>query len=170
MMDCEQLLALLGQHAFECPVERHERIYTMAQSDQLVLQLEGMRCKNLLLQDKKGVLYLVVTSSGKAVDLQALSAVLGSARLSFASAERLLEVLGVTPGELSPLALINDRHKQVHLVMDQAIGDTSHYLFHPLDCGVSIQVSPSQLVRFLCVTGHSANSVPVTARGPSRCS
>lgn len=60
----------------------------MVESDQLVLALESMRCKNLLLRDRKGRYYLVVTTPQKAVELAALSARLGCGRLSLASNER----------------------------------------------------------------------------------
>ncbi|MFP3408497.1 YbaK/EbsC family protein, partial [Pseudomonas sp. SIMBA_065] len=84
----------------------------------LALAVEGARCKNLLLQDKKCHYFLVVTTASNSLDLAGLSETLGSKRLSFASADRLFELLGIRPGSLSPLALVNDIAKRVRLVID----------------------------------------------------
>ncbi|MEM5398872.1 YbaK/EbsC family protein [Paraburkholderia unamae] len=92
------MLALLEQQdvPFEC--EFHEQVLNMAESGALELSLDGARCKNLLLQDKQGGLYLVVTTAHKSLDLSAVAKTLNSKRLSFASADRLFDLLGVRPG------------------------------------------------------------------------
>lgn len=164
MIGSEQLLAHLQASGIEFAVERHPRIYTMAESDQLTLTLAGMRCKNLLLRDRKGGHYLLVTHAQQPVDLKALAARLGGARLSLASAERLFELLGVTPGALSPLALINDADQRVQLWVDPACKAADLYLFHPLDNGASVQLTLANLQRFLDQTGHMLNWLDVDAR------
>ncbi|MDV9033398.1 YbaK/EbsC family protein [Pseudomonas sp. RAC1] len=163
-MNSYELLSLLTGDEFECPVEYHEKIYNMAESGQLKMRLRGMRCKNLLLRDKKRGLYLVVTTADKAVDLSRLSGVLGCSRLSLASTEQLFDVLKVVPGALSPLALVNDVDREITLVLDQALEGVPLYLFHPLDNGVSVQLSRQQLQQFLEKVDHVASWLDVAAR------
>lgn len=164
MMDREQLLAHLETSGINYAIEQHRRIYNMAESDQLVLSLEGMRCKNLLLRDRKGRHYLVVTTPQKSVELAALSAILGSGRLSLASTDGLLRLLGVTPGSLSPLALVNDPSQEVSLVVDRECEAAGAFLFHPLDNGASVQITLQMLQRFLNCNGHTVNWTEVQAR------
>ncbi|WP_336331418.1 prolyl-tRNA synthetase associated domain-containing protein [Pseudomonas putida] len=164
MLDSEQLLARLEASEINYAIEQHARIYNMAESDQLVLSLPGMRCKNLLLRDRKGRHYLAVTTPQKSVELAALSTMLGCGRLSLAPPERLFELLGVTPGSLSPLALINDQCQGVRLVVDRECEGAGVFLFHPMDNGASVQISLEMLQRFLDGTGHSLEWTEIHAR------
>ena len=52
----------------------------------------------------------------KRVDLRALAGQIGDGKLSFASPERMMTHLGVTPGSVSPFGLINDRNHHVRVV------------------------------------------------------
>ena len=60
----------------------------------------------------------MVAQEDQSVDLKAVQAMIGSDRLSFGSAERLMEILGVRPGAVSPLALINDPTHLVGVLLD----------------------------------------------------
>ncbi|MDR0241967.1 MAG: prolyl-tRNA synthetase associated domain-containing protein [Burkholderia sp.] len=148
------MLELLEQRGvpFEC--EDHRPVLNMAESGALALSLDGARCKNLLLQDKQGGLYLIVTVADKALDLRAMACTLNSKRLSFASPERLLDLLGVRPGSLSPLALVNDRDGRVQLVIDTDLADVPVFLFHPLDSTATIALSRRDFEHFLQGIGH----------------
>ena len=59
----------------------------------------------------------------KVIDLKALPNDIGSDRLSFGSADRLFELLGVRPGAVSPFTLINDPDHKVRLVLDADLAD-----------------------------------------------
>jgi Ala-tRNA(Pro) deacylase len=157
MMEKDELLELLEQQAvpFEC--EHHERVLNMAESGALELSLDGARCKNLLLQDKQGNSYLIVTTAHKSLDLTAIAKTLNSKRLSFASADRLFDLLGVRPGSLSPLALVNDAAHIVRLVMDKDLTRERVFLFHPLDSTATIALSRPDLEVFLERIGHATS-------------
>ncbi|QTD94993.1 prolyl-tRNA synthetase associated domain-containing protein [Burkholderia anthina] len=149
---------------FEC--EEHDAVLNMAESGLLSLSVVGARCKNLLLQDKKGHDFLVVTTVAKALDLVALSETLGSKRLSFVSADRLFELLGIRTGSLSPLALVNDEARQVRLVIDEELASEDAFLFHPLDNSASVLLTRSALDTFLASVDHPADWLPLRARQP----
>lgn len=78
MVEKEELLSILKARNIPFAYEDHERVLNMAESSELRLSLEGTRCKNLLLQDKQGHVYLVVTTSEKALDLSAAAKSIGS--------------------------------------------------------------------------------------------
>lgn len=67
--------------------------------------LAGGHAKTLFVKDRKSGLWLVVAAEDAAVDLAALEKHLGAPRLSFGRPERMIEVLGVTPGSVTPFAL-----------------------------------------------------------------
>lgn len=155
MIGRDALLALLEQQNVPFQCEYHEQVLNMAESGALALSLEGARCKNLLLQDKQENVYLVVTTAHKSLDLSAVAKTLGSKRLSFASAERLFELLGVRPGSLSPLALVNDPARKVRLVIDEALAHEAVFLFHPLDSSATVALARQDFDAFLQHIGHA---------------
>src|SRR5437588_863655 len=108
----EDLLRRLDALGIKSETHSHPPLMTVEDSKRLRGDLPGGHCKNLFLKDKKGRMWLVVTLEDRRVDIKALEARLGAARLSFGSPDRLLANLGVTPGAVTPFALINDReHK-----------------------------------------------------------
>jgi len=165
-MDSAALIRLLEQEGFQFACERHRQVSNMSESEALQLSLQGLRCKNLLLRDKQGRNFLVMTTADKSLDLAAAAATLGSKRLSFASAQRLDELLGVCPGALSPLALVNDAQRQVSLVIDRALDQDATFLLHPLDSSATVGLPRPDLDRFLDSIGHPPTWAELKARAP----
>jgi Ala-tRNA(Pro) deacylase len=160
----DDVLKHLSATGIPFTVEEHEPVLNMAESGTLELTLVGARCKNLLLQDKTGHYFLVVTTGAKSLDLAGVAGTLGSRRLSFASAEKLFDLLGVRPGSLSPLALINDNAKQVRLIIDADLGAEDNFLFHPLQNSASVLLTRRALDAFLAGIDHPADWLPLAAR------
>ena len=150
MRNSDELLRQLTEWQIDYELQAHAPVATMAESAALPHALRGERCKSLLLQDKRGRLYLLATSAAQgSVDLAALRTSLGSARLSFARSEVMSSRLGVTPGALSPLALINDADQAVTLVMERALAGVETFLFHPLVNTATIALSADGFAAFL---------------------
>jgi Ala-tRNA(Pro) deacylase len=106
------------------------------------------RLKNLYLRDKKKRNYLVTLEQDRDIDLKALGARLGVGNLSFGSADRLLENLGIRPGAVSPLAMLNGQGKGVRFFMDAAARDADRIYMHPLVNDRTIGMTPSDLNAF----------------------
>ena len=164
MLGKDEVLKLLEERDIPFSCEEHDSVLNMSESGKLTLSLVGARCKNLLLQDKKGQYFLVVTTAMKSLDLGELAATLGSKRLSFASADKLFELLGIRTGSLSPLALINDEAGRVRLVIDAELRGEERFLFHPLENDASVSLSRTDLDTFLRHIEHPADWMPVCAR------
>ena len=109
----------------------------------------GAHIKNLYLRDRKKANYLAVIEEDKDVDLKALSDELGAGRLSFGSADRLLEFCGVRPGAVTPLAMLYAHEKQVTLALDQQILEAKLIYMHPLVNDRTIAMTPADLLTFL---------------------
>jgi Ala-tRNA(Pro) deacylase len=120
--------------------------------------IPGLHTKNLFLKDKKGALFLVTVPEDAAIDLKTLHPVLGAkGRLSFASGERLMEVLGVQPGSVTPLALVNDDDKRVTFVLHQAFREAEHVNVHPLRNTATMTLPVQDFFRFLRHLGREAD-------------
>ncbi len=97
---------------------------------------------------------LVSAKDDTRVDLKALSKQLGAGRFSFGKAELLAEVLGVTPGSVTPFALINDRARRVTIVVDAELLKFDEVNFHPLENNATTRVATRDLIRFIEACGH----------------
>lgn len=119
--------------------------------------VKGTFCKNLLLKDRKGQFYLVVTHEDKAIDLKWLKRTLNAHRnFSFASKSELKSFLLVNPGSVSPLALICDTSKSIRVVVDEDIIKGLELLhFHPMDPAVSVAICANDLFRYLAHHGYT---------------
>lgn len=115
---------------------------------------QGGHCKNLFLKDKKGALFLVVTLEDRALKLNQLGKPLGAARLSFANADLLWQVLGVRPGSVTPFAAINDLSGDVTVVLDAPMLAHDRLHYHPLDNRATTAISRDGLLAVLRATGH----------------
>ena len=140
----------------------HAAVMTVEESLRLLPELPGAKTKNLFLRDGKGRRHFLVTvPHDLAGDLSALGTALGAGRLGFASPERLAKYLGVTPGSVSLLALINDRDHSVEFVIDRALWDAAAIQAHPLINTATLVIQHADLVRFLAATGHAPRIVDV---------
>ena len=139
------------------PFTRHEHppVFTVEQANLHWEGLSGAHCKNLFLRNKKGRRhYLVILLTTKQADLKRLTAKLNEDRLSFGSAERLQKYLGLTPGSVSPFGLINDRQKEVVVIVDQDLKGASRVNFHPNINTVTLGIGTVDFERFLAWTGN----------------
>src|SRR5262244_4010522 len=123
MLSPQQLFDHLAQLGIAQRTVEHPPVFTVEQAKALRGDLPGHHVKNLFLRNKKEEMWLVVALEDRAIDLKRLGEVLGAGRLSFGSAERLRRHLGVEPGSVTPLALINDRARLVQLVLDRGLSD-----------------------------------------------
>jgi Ala-tRNA(Pro) deacylase len=137
----------------------HPPLHTVAESVMLRGSLPGGHCKSLFLKDRKGGLWLAVVLEDRRLDLKALADRLGAPRFSFGSAELLSEVLGVTPGSVTPFALINDAARRVQVVLDAEMLRHDPVNFHPLVNTATTAVSPGDLRRFIGDCGHQPRVV-----------
>ena len=140
----------------------HQAVFTVEESKILSPELNGASTKNLFLRDKKGIRHFLVTVlEDKKIDLKALSYVLDSSRLSFASPERLKKHLGIEPGSVSLLALVKDSENNVEVFIDKEIWEDEAILCHPLVNTSTLVVPHKDMKSFLEKTGHGVRLIEV---------
>ncbi len=145
-------LSALGIHVTTI---KHPRVYTVEQSKALRGKIPGCHTKNLLLRNKKGVMWLIVCLENRTVDLKSLATCLGAGRFSFASSERLERYLGVEAGAVSPFAVTNDHTQQVRVAVDREILRHETLNFHPLDNSMTTSINSEDFLRFLESEAHT---------------
>lgn len=113
-------------------LHEHPEVFTCEDIDKYCNDLPGLHCKNLFLRDQKGKRHFlfVFPASGK-VELNKVCEIVGEKKISFASAERLNEKLGLLPGAVSPFGLINDKNSEVEVYIDQEVYNSDLVNFHP---------------------------------------
>jgi Ala-tRNA(Pro) deacylase len=144
--------------------ERHEHppVATVEAAEQYWSGIDSTHCKNLFLRNQKGNRhYLVILESRKKADLRKVADQIGDGKLSFASPERLMTHLGLTPGSVSPFGLINDAAHSVRVVLDRDLKSASRLSFHPNINTVTFVVSAADFARFLESCGHIVQHVSV---------
>jgi Ala-tRNA(Pro) deacylase len=96
----------------------------------------------------------VTAESHSDIDLKSLHRVLGCARLSFGKPGLLMEVLGIAPGSVSPLALINDAARRVTVVLDAKLMEHDSINCHPIENTATTNIARDDLLRFIRSCGH----------------
>jgi Ala-tRNA(Pro) deacylase len=155
----EGLIAFLDAHWIAHRTLDHPPVFRVGEGLEIKAALPGGHTKNLFLKDAKGQLWLVSALGQTTIDLKALPAAIGSARLSFGSPDLLYETLGVTPGSVTAFALINDDRRQVRLVLDAALMASDPVNFHPLTNTATTAVSREGFLAFLAALGVSPTVV-----------
>ena len=151
----------------EIDYERHDHpaVFTVEESNRLVPPLNGAKTKNLFLRDKKGKQhFLVVMGHEKNVDLKSLSVLLGVNNLSLASPERLEKYLGVQPGAVSLLGILNDSENKVRCILDESIWSAQFIQCHPLVNTSTLVIPHEDLEKLLELTGHNPEICNVPTR------
>lgn len=134
----------------------HPAAFTMEECEAVRQAIGAPVFKNLFLTNKQQTLYfLLMIPADKPFKTKYLSAQLGCARLSFASAEAMQELLHIAPGAVSPLGLIHDKDCRVRLLVDRDLSATGRYACHPCVNTASVAFSLSDLLeKVIPATGH----------------
>ena len=162
----ESLMAKLEELGIEYTLHHHEAVFTVEESEKLDSEIPGTHCRNLFLRDKKKKNFLVVLQNATEVDMKKLPSVIGSDRLSFGSADRLWQFLGVRPGSVCPFTIINDTEKQVKILLDKSMMETDIVNYHPLLNTMTVSLKPADLIKFIEDCGHEAHIVDLSSAKP----
>lgn len=161
----EDLFARLDALGIAHGTTRHRPVFTVEEGRDLKAQMPGGHSKNLFLKDKKGALFLLCALSDTAIDLNAVSKLIGAGRFSFGSAELLMAHLGVTPGAVTLFALINDPERRVRLILDEGFFDHQLVNFHPLRNDATTAITPAGMLRFVSALGRTPIRLRFDAAG-----
>lgn len=157
-----ELFAHLDRLGIGHETVNHRPIFTVDEGRDIKAAMPGGHTKNLFLKDRKGQAFLITALDETEIRLNRLHRHLGSARLSFGPEALLLETLGVRPGSVTALALLNDSEGRVRFVLDAALMNWPLVYSHPLLNDATTGLAPADLVRFAESTGHTPHLIDFT--------
>ena len=156
------VIARLSELAIPFTRHEHPPVATVEEASEHWAGIEATHCKNLFLRNQKGTRhYLVVLTASKKADLRAVAEQIGDGKLSFASPERLMTHLGVTPGSVSPFGLINDREHAVRVALDRDFQTAARLAFHPNINTRTFTIAAADFKTFLEACGNRVQYVTV---------
>jgi Ala-tRNA(Pro) deacylase len=163
-MSRDELIRFLDGLGIETKTRDHPPLFTVNDSVALRGDIPGGHTKNLFLKDKKGNYFLLTVGEHAVVDLKTIHTRIGaSGRVSFGNAEKLQEMLGVSPGAVTIFGLVNDREGQVKAFLDADLMEHDVINAHPLTNEATTTIGRDDLVRFIEATGHEAQILKLSA-------
>ena len=153
--------ALLDSLGLEYRRVDHEHADTIEACEQVEGLLECKICKNLFLTNRQQTdFYLLIMPGEKPFKTKLLSRQIGSARLSFASAEHMERYLDITPGSVSVLGLMNDKSGAVRLLVDRNLLNEEYFGCHPCINTSSLRLKTADVFeKLLPAMGHAPTYV-----------
>ena len=153
--------ALLDSLGIEYRRVDHEHADTIEACEQVEGLLECKICKNLFLTNRQQTdFYLLIMPGEKPFKTKLLSKQIGSARLSFASAEHMEKYLDITPGSVSILGLMNDKGGAVRLLVDRDLLKEEYFGCHPCINTSSLRMKTADVLeKLLPAMGHEPSFV-----------
>lgn len=139
----------------------HDVAMTMEDCKAIDEVLGAVMCKNLFLCNRqKTKFYLLIMPADKPFKTKELSSQIGSARLSFASADKMLEYLDINPGAVSVMGLKNDTENDVSFIVDEDLLKDEYIGCHPCVNTSSLKIKTDDLINvFLPFTKHTMSVV-----------
>ncbi|MFV8291192.1 prolyl-tRNA synthetase associated domain-containing protein [Aerococcus viridans] len=156
-MDKAAVYDFLNDQEIEYEVTDHKAVYDMAKLAEIDLPYPEADAKNLFIRDdKKRQYYLISVQGDKRVDLKAFRDQFNTRRLSFGSDKDLLALMGLTPGAVSPLGLLNDHDLKIAYYLDRQLVADDHLIgVHPNENTATIWLKGQDLVDLIEANGHS---------------
>lgn len=161
-MNKAEIYRFLTEHKISYEVTGHEAVYSMDELSSVELPYPEWDAKNLFVRDdKKQNYYLITVRGNKRVNLKEFRKAHGLRNLSFASPDDLMKIMGLVPGSVSPLGLLNDDERRVHFFLDD---DFSGNLIgiHPNDNTATVWLQTDDLIKLIAEHGNEVETVALS--------
>ena len=150
----KEIIDYLNENKIEYEIAEHPAVYTVEEADALNLPHPEAGTKNLFLRDdKKRRYYLVVARENVSINLKELRAKLETRPLTFASEKDLAAILGLIPGAVTPLGVLNDEERRVEVVLDAALSGKL-IAMHPNENTATIWLQEEELTKIIKEHGN----------------
>ena len=134
----------------------HPPAPTVEEASKYWAGIDSTHCKNLFFRNHKGNKhYLVILEYTRQLNIHELEKLLHQGKLTFASSERMMKYLGITPGSVSPFGLLHDSNKHVHLFIDSNLKHAHHLSFHPNLNTASLIIPAPDFFQYLHFIGNT---------------
>ena len=155
-MNKQQIYDYLQENSIWHEITEHKAVYNMAELAEVPCPYPEADAKNLFVRDDKKQNYYLITVKGeKRVNLKAFRKAQGTRNFSFASAEDLMERLGLIPGAVTPLGVLNDETRSVKVFLDRDfLQEPGLVGVHPNDNTATVWLKTEDLIRIIREHGN----------------
>lgn len=160
-MNKQETYDYLNHAGIRYEVTEHPAVFNMAELEQVSLPYPDRDAKNLFVRDdKKKNFYLITVAGEKRVDLKEFRKDHGLRPLSFASPEQLMEHMGLIPGAVTPLGLLQNEDKKITLYLDRFFAG-GRIGIHPNDNTATIWLAAEDLVQVIADHGNPVEWIDI---------
>lgn len=152
----EKILTLLSSLSIPFTRYDHPAVFSCEESKRLCPPMPGAHTKQLFMKAKgKEIYVLAIVMHDKRVDTKALAKKFGGQSFSFVAPEQLKEMLGVTPGSVTPFGLVRDTQHRINVIVDEDAWTVGQFLFHPMVNTATLAIDRTGFEAFMRHTGHA---------------
>ncbi len=156
-MNKAETYEFLNKSGINYEITEHKAIFNMEELGEVKLPYPEFDAKNLFVRDdKKQNYYLITVKGDKRVNLKEFRKKYGLRNLSFASAEELMKIMGLTPGSVTPLGLLNDEEHIVKFYLDSEFNGTLIGV-HPNDNTATVWLKSEDLIKIIKEHGNEVS-------------
>ena len=160
-MNKQDIYNMLTQQNIWHEITEHEAVYNMAELAEIEIPYPEYDAKNLFIRDdKKQNYYLITVKGDKRVNLKDFRRNNNTRPLTFASPEDLMNIMGLIPGAVTPLGLLNDAECKVTLFLDNDFLNGLGLIgVHPNDNTATVWLKTNDLINLVKQHGNTVNLV-----------
>lgn len=156
-MNKAETYEFLNKSGVNYEITEHKAVFNMEELGEVKLPYPEFDAKNLFVRDdKKQNYYLITVKGDKRVNLKEFRKKYGLRNLSFASAEELMKIMGLTPGSVTPLGLLNDEGHIVKFYLDSEFNGTLIGV-HPNDNTATVWLKSEDLIKIIKEHGNEVS-------------
>ena len=156
-MNKAETYEFLNKSGVNYEITEHKAVFNMDELGEVKLPYPEFDAKNLFVRDDKRQNYYLITVKGdKRVNLKEFRKKYGLRNLSFASAEELMKIMGLTPGSVTPLGLLNDEEHIVKFYLDSEFNGTLIGV-HPNDNTATVWLKSEDLIKIIKEHGNEVS-------------
>lgn len=161
LLNKEDIYKDLAHRGIWFEVTEHKAVYNMDDLVDVEQPYPEADAKNLFVRDdKKKNYYLITVRGDKRVDLKAFRKSQGTRPLSFASKEELRAIMGLFPGAVTPLGMLNDTEARVHFYLDASFLLESGLIgIHPNDNTATVWIKTRDLISLIREHGNDVQII-----------
>ncbi len=157
-----KLKEFLGKKQIEFTLHEHPAVFTCEEADEHCAYIPGVASKNLFVRErKKDNFILIVMPAVKRMNLKEFGKRVGVKNLTFAKPEALKDLLGLSPGAVSPFGLVNDTDSKVFLYIDEDLWHADTVTFHPNVNTATLELSQENFRKYVQALKNKSEIIPI---------
>ena len=157
MLGPKDFIKILTDKNYFYKLHHHEPLFTVTDSQSLRGKIDGAHSKNLFLKNKKNKFFLISSDENSLINLKQISKSLKLGNVSFAKEEFLKNLLGISPGSVSPFALLNNRKNDIDFYLEDRLYNSSFINFHPLTNTATITMETKDFIKLMIANNKKIN-------------